>query len=206
MRRSGAYIARRAANPSFAEDGIVLFSHGTARSECLLKRLTEPSNRWPGLEYIAHVRWVLLLRQLPHLLNAEEVDGFDYHIEKCSMERHAKSGPPLSTPRRCIDLHGKHARSNCASTKAGVHFAHTGMKRGIGDTSALIGYSGCIGEPAQKALLGAFDDAQCGKFFPEKPAKARTELAYKLITRQLQIRCMPHGNEERPFRQRWTCR
>jgi hypothetical protein len=38
--------------------------------------------------------------------------------------------------------------------------------------------------------------AQCGKFFPDKPAKARTELACQLITRQFHIKSMVFGEEK----------
>ena len=77
-------------------DWMSLFSHGSDRSSCLFGRLTDLGNRFEAHDFVDFVRWVLLLPQLPHLFNEEQHPNFDYHIGKCHLDRHAKTGPPLS--------------------------------------------------------------------------------------------------------------
>ena len=139
------------------------------------------------------VRWVLLLPQLPHLFNEEQHPNFDYHIGKCHLDRHAKTGPPLSGDQQMVDLHGDHARSNCAKTKAGVATAHAGLKQAL-VTKAITAGMTDTNEPSHVTLLGTFTADACSRLFPEKTSEKTAERACHLVQEAFHILSLPHNH------------
>ena len=162
-----AILDTKDTNAQHMSDWMSLFSHGSDRSSCLFGRLTDLGNRFEAHDFVDFVRWVLLLPQLPHLFNEEKHPNFDYHIGKCHLDRHAKTGPPLSGDQQMVDLHGDHARSNCAKTKAGVAAAHAGLKQAL-VTKAITAGMTDTNEPSHVTLLGTFTADACSRLFPEK--------------------------------------
>ena len=194
-----AILATRDSNPSVVEDWTSLFSHGASRSACLFGRLTDLSNRYDSAEFVDLTRWLCLMPQLPHMHNAEEHPDLDYSVERCSMTRHAITGPPLTDAQQRLDLHGAHARSNCPSTKAGVAVSHNGLKRMIeakGTEASMIEKN----EPTHVALLDQFNGPDCARLFPDRTSKQSSERSCQLVEEAHRIRELPHG-EPRQARQ-----
>ena len=186
-----AVLDTKDTNAQHMSDWMSLFSHGSDRSSCLFGRLTDLGNRFEAHDFVDYARWVLLLPQLPHLFNEEKHPNYDYHIGKCQLDRHAKTGPPLSGDQQMVDLHGDHARSNCAKTKAGVATAHTGLKQAVA-TKAIMAGMVDTNEPTHETLLGTFTADACSKLFPEKTCEKTAERACHLIQEAFHIKSLPH--------------
>ena len=185
-----AVFNSQGSNPSFRHDWTALFSHGANRSACLFARLNYPSNRMESDDFVDLARFVCLLPQLPHMLNADHHPQLDYHAERCSLLRHTHYGPPLQDSQCLLDLHGAHARSNCPSTKAGVAAAHTGLKHALTSSGIQAGMYD-KNEPTHEALLGVFTSSACAKLFPDRTTQATSERACRLVEESFRIRAMP---------------
>ena len=103
------------------------------------------------------------------LNNAEERDGFDYHMEHC-LGNHAHGDD------RYLDLYGSHGNGNCGPSSHGIHKGHSLMKYVYARFGKMVPGVLVEVEPrTHKVLLDQFSQAQCRQLFPKRPSKKRTQ-------------------------------
>ena len=184
---------------ALAEDLAALLEPNTKRNQSWALKLSIPTNRWSRLEFISYAHLFLLLPQLPHLGNAHPHPALDYDAKRCLCISHSNSAEALTDLQGIVDLHGKHARSNCPSCKAGTIFGHTSMKNVCLAAGERAGYHS-TNEPTFTKLQTTVDTDVLAKIMPRQPTPGNAFLACRIIDEMARIDRLPF-NGERDARQ-----
>ena len=159
------------AKPGHMADSDLVFACSKDRSPQLFftAPLSDKYNRVTPFEYVAWTRRLLQLPPLMRLNNAEERDGFDYHMEHC-LGNHAHGDD------RYLDLYGSHGNGNCGPSSHGIHKGHSLMKYVYARFGKMVpGVLVEVEPKTHKVLRDQFSQAQCRQLFPKRPSKKRTQ-------------------------------
>jgi hypothetical protein len=151
----------------------------------LLAPLSNPIYRFnlgkrPAI-FVAWLRRVLRIPQLPRLGNSQAHVGYDMDLESC-LGTHGRS--------RQLDPWGNHDNASCPPTYKARFEGHTKLTRGIVRMAREAGVTAEREPKTHELLLGQFSRSQCAKLFPKTYPKAYMKRAEELVREALTFGAM----------------